>query len=403
VNIYAIDPGGIHGPTLPTTTFDRFGRPGRGMQPEARGQANIDFLTTLAEDTGGTPIVNTDDFDAELDRVFEENGSYYLVGYQSTNEERDGRFRRIDVHVNRPGATVRARRGYYAPTGAKPAASPAGADAATPSDLQHVGLGLAPGLTMRIALAPFAPRTPTTTTGADAAAGKATVAMTVGLLEQAPTAPLDEEMTVIVSATKDGGGAAAEMSPHHISFTLQPTSGEIVPHEWSSGLDLAPGRYEVRVNAHSKAYDRGASIYGDVEVPDFTKPGVSLSGIVFGMPADGPLKADDPLSTLLPVTPTTERSFARGQHVIAYVKVYQGGSDALAPIAVKAQVLDARDASSFDASATLAVDAFGAARAADYRLDLSTVDLKPGPHLLDIQALQAGSSVVRREVPFFVR
>jgi hypothetical protein len=261
----------------------------------------------------------------------------------------------------------------------------------------RIGLGVAPGLTLRIGLAPFA------IAGVDPGTRKATVAMTLGLREPAPTAPLDEEMTVIISATKDGGGVVAEMAPHRVAFILVPTSGEIVPHEWSSRLDLPPGRYEVRANAHSKIYDRGASIYGDVEVPDFTKPGVLLSGVVFGMPADGPAGADDSLFTLLPVAPTTERSFARGQHVTVFVRVYQGGDQALAPVAVKTQVLDGRDASSFDSSATLGVDRFDAFRAADYRLDLPTVDLQSGPHLLDIQALLAGGNTARRDVPFFVR
>ena len=413
VNIYAIDPSGLHALEVPSAPFGRNGRPSRGTGPGLqRGGANLDFLSIVSENTGGTAVVNTTDFDDGLDRIFEENGSYYLLGYQSTNQEHDGKFRRIDVHVNRSGATVRARRGYYGPTASKAGTDTTEKDAASPSDLLRIGLGMAPGLTLRIALAPFAPgalgasgapAAPGTMTGDDAATRKAAVAMTLGLREQAPTAPADEEMTVIISATKDGGGVAAEMSPHRVAFTLEPTSGEIVPHEWSSRLDLAPGRYEIRANAHSKLYDRGASIYGDVEVPDFAKPGVSLSGVVFGLPGDGPASADDPLTKLLPVEPTTERSFARGQHVTAFVRVYQGGGDAPGPVVLKTQILDGRNASRFNASATLGADRFDASRAADYGLDLSTIDLQSGPHLLDIRAVMTSGSTAARDVPFFVR
>jgi hypothetical protein len=40
--------------------------------------------------------------------------AYYLLGYSSTNASKDGRFRRIQVHVKRDGLRVEARAGYYA-------------------------------------------------------------------------------------------------------------------------------------------------------------------------------------------------------------------------------------------------------------------------------------------------
>jgi len=96
VNIYAIDPSGLHALEAPSTRFGRNGRPQRGTGPAVqRGEANLDFLSILSENTGGTAVVNTTDFDDGLDRIFEENGSYYLLGYQSTNQDRDGKFRRI--------------------------------------------------------------------------------------------------------------------------------------------------------------------------------------------------------------------------------------------------------------------------------------------------------------------
>ena len=61
-------------------------------------------------------MVFTDNIEGEIDRIFAEDGSYYLVGYQSSNNRSDGKFRSVKVSVkNRSGLEVRARSGYFAP------------------------------------------------------------------------------------------------------------------------------------------------------------------------------------------------------------------------------------------------------------------------------------------------
>src|SRR3954469_21521659 len=74
----------------------------------------IETLRTLALDTDGIAVVDTNDLDKGLRRVVDDLTSYYLLGYYSTNPKADGKFRKITVHVKRPGVDVRARRGYQA-------------------------------------------------------------------------------------------------------------------------------------------------------------------------------------------------------------------------------------------------------------------------------------------------
>ena len=45
----------------------------------------------------------------------DDTATYYMLGYHSTNQARDGKFRRIVVQVRRPGLKLEYRRGYYAP------------------------------------------------------------------------------------------------------------------------------------------------------------------------------------------------------------------------------------------------------------------------------------------------
>ncbi len=71
---------------------------------------------SLARDTGGFTVAKTNDLETGIVRIGRESRSYYLLGYSPGSIPRDGRFRKIEVRVRRPGAIVRARRGYFAPT-----------------------------------------------------------------------------------------------------------------------------------------------------------------------------------------------------------------------------------------------------------------------------------------------
>ncbi len=72
-------------------------------------------LRTLAGATDGYAAVNSNDIAAGFRRVADRLTSYYLLGYYSTNTVNDGKFRKIEVKVTRPGVSIAARRGYLAP------------------------------------------------------------------------------------------------------------------------------------------------------------------------------------------------------------------------------------------------------------------------------------------------
>jgi VWFA-related protein len=75
-----------------------------------------DTMRTLASNTDGIAVMNSNDLDRGLKRISDDLSSYYLLGYYSTNTKLDGKFRGIKVRVKRPGVDVRARRGYRAAT-----------------------------------------------------------------------------------------------------------------------------------------------------------------------------------------------------------------------------------------------------------------------------------------------
>jgi VWFA-related protein len=98
-----------------------------------------DSLVSLANDTDGIAVVNTNDLAAGMKRIADDLAAYYVLGYYTTNTKFDGRVRNIKVRLKPSGTTIRARRQYRAPTEAEIAAlaasgsRPAGASASGPT------------------------------------------------------------------------------------------------------------------------------------------------------------------------------------------------------------------------------------------------------------------------------
>jgi len=78
--------------------------------------ARQDTLVALAEDTGGKAFLDANDLSLGIRQAQSDIRSYYILGYYPTNQAQDGRFRRIQVRLNRPlQAKLDYRSGYFAP------------------------------------------------------------------------------------------------------------------------------------------------------------------------------------------------------------------------------------------------------------------------------------------------
>jgi len=78
-----------------------------------------DSINSLAVDTGGFVIRNTNQFDRAVAQIADDAGNYYVLGYLPPSPA-DGKFHRIRVKVRRPGVNLRSRRGYTATPRARP-------------------------------------------------------------------------------------------------------------------------------------------------------------------------------------------------------------------------------------------------------------------------------------------
>jgi len=149
VVFYTVNPGGLQ--VFDYAISERvLGTGNVSESPIAQGFDNINdragSMQTLANNTDGIAVLNTNDLKAGLQRVSDSLRAYYLLGYYSTNKAFDGRPRRIKVTVKQPGVDVTARRGYTAPDAAERAAraaaeaNPVAAKGPSPVDLAMGGL-----------------------------------------------------------------------------------------------------------------------------------------------------------------------------------------------------------------------------------------------------------------------
>jgi Ca-activated chloride channel family protein len=82
----------------------------------ARAQMQM-TLRQLAETTGGQAFFpnSMKDVEGAYDRVLAEINGQYHLGYQSTNRQADGAWRKVEIKVKRPDLRVRSRKGYFGP------------------------------------------------------------------------------------------------------------------------------------------------------------------------------------------------------------------------------------------------------------------------------------------------
>jgi VWFA-related protein len=387
VAVYGFSPDGLL--TLSATAADASSAAAstriEGMRASEGG------LRTFAENTGGRAFVSTNEPWLGVTDVFRENSFYYLLGFRSSDPVTDGRFRKVEVRVNRPGVTVRSRTGYFGPRKEKPSTRKATAlDAAISRGLPTGDLPL------------------TVSTAAFAVAGKRElqVAVVVGVRDsiaegRARSAAAPNERFVEVIATAfDQTGKSYGAHRQTMSMTIAPAAGPDLHFEVVSRLPLRPGRYEVRFAATSGG--RTGSVFAPVEVPDVAKAPVSLSGLVLER-APGPKVAPaDGLKDLIPAIPTSVRTFARSDRVASFLRVYQPEKGSLYSARVTSRDVNERNEPIVDHAVVIEAPRFTATRSADHRIELPIARLAPGEYLLSIEAV-VGKSSAERHARFTVK
>jgi VWFA-related protein len=89
------------------------GRSAQAMQ--SNFQMSQDTLWTLAKDTGGKALLDYNDLTKGIVEAQKAITSYYVIGYYTSNDKQDGKFRRVKITLNNGmAADLDFRQGYFA-------------------------------------------------------------------------------------------------------------------------------------------------------------------------------------------------------------------------------------------------------------------------------------------------
>jgi VWFA-related protein len=136
VSVYAIDARGLNVERAMAASGDALAQAQRASQRATQGRSggavskdeiysadtaesalrlNLEgTLADLSESTGGFLVANTNDFKQAAERLAADLSGHYELTYQPPSVTYDGRFRKIEVRVERSGVAVQTRSGYFA-------------------------------------------------------------------------------------------------------------------------------------------------------------------------------------------------------------------------------------------------------------------------------------------------
>ena len=416
VSIYAIDPRGltagiddligtnILAGQLPQTyqgdadtPSQPQSRPGigtRGLRSEL--QLSQDSLRTLADETNGFAVVNSNDFGSAFDRIVGDNSSYYVLAYYPPSNRRDGRFHRIDVRTSRPDLRVRARRGYASPRGNPSTPSVANNGGASPVVLRALSSPLpTTGLTMRIFAAPF-----------KGAAPNASVVMGVELRGRDLT--LDGGKRVELSYVAVDASGQTRGDTDFFTLTLPPDTKALVEQTGIRVLrrfDLPAGRYQLRVAAHDTAGGQVGSVNYDLEVPDYSKLPLSMSGLLLTSRAGThtPTARPDPaLQRAMPAPPVALRTFPRDDEVLVFAEVYERAAATPHSVDITTTVTAGGTVVWKHSDERSSSELQGANGGYGHTVRVPMSGFQPGGYVLHVEARSRLGQTASREVPFEV-
>lgn len=341
VVIYTMDARGLVTDMMDPTVDT----PPVGLAAIASRVVGEDVLHTLAADTGGRFIHNTNALGPPLTNALKETSVYYLLAWRPNEESNGKKFRSIEVSIkNRPKLSVRVQRGYFEATPEVKQKEPTSAKAATPADpLRKAINSLLPKRELPTRLALSYMDTPVSGSTLVASMKVEADALKYEQPDGKTAAVVD-----IAGTVYDAKGKALDSFRQRLTVTPASSAGARPPDIiYNHRTTLKPGLYQVRVAALDRASGQTGSAAEWVEIPDLSKQGLAMSSLIVGERKSSATQHEEKSDELIEGVPVSvDHRFDRSSSLRFLVYIYnaaRAAEAANAPLDVALQVRIFRD------------------------------------------------------------
>ena len=335
VSIYSVDARGLQAisPLGDATTGSLRGASsfnGSALQNNLDSNFNTqEVMAGLSADTGGKFFSDTNDLSGAFARIQQDTSAYYVIGYHSTDQRRDGRYRRLSIKVNRADLKLEYRPGYYAPADYK--------HATRDEREQQLNDELAsdlPATDMAVYLEALYFRT-----GANRFFVPVSLVVPGSQIPFVKGGDRDKATLDIIGQVRDTAGH--DIGDIRDTVRLAVDESQQVRQknvQYTTGFNLPTGKFHVKFVVRENETGRMGSFETDLTVPDLHKVPLRMSSVVLAsqrMPAakkqDSPLVRDG-----LQFVPNLPHVFRQDQHMYLLYEVYDPARAAAAPAAAAA-------------------------------------------------------------------
>jgi VWFA-related protein len=364
--------------------------------------ATQDALNALAADTGGRALFNVNYFENWISRVIQETSNYYLLAWQPTTEEqRGGRFKRIEVGIiGRPELTVRLPRGFLAGRNDRVASNIKTSSATTTQGSMTASSGAknekATGISSTTSAAASGNNLPTrlSVSFVDAPNVGALLMTSVQVTTDAvgygndgkQSAAIDVAGVVMDDHGKQAGSFKTRLNVSPLSVGNQgENSGVVYNHK----LPLKPGIYQVRVAARDDHSGRVGSAAQWIEIPDLKQRRLTMSSLlVGGQFLDSARKTSGKPGAAEQVQFSVDRRFKLGSNLNFLTIIYNAGRGTAGNPApeLEAQIRILREGQAIVTSPLkkIRIDAATDLARIPYGADIALKSLPAGRYLLQV-------------------